>query len=219
LRACRQVCRGEKSIYVAGDDVPSTALLGRDLRHLSPLSARSARAGGIAACLVDADMTAAIVIAQGFAECDRAELVALLREYETSLGISLCFQGFEAELSGLPGDYQPPNGQILLARASNGDLVGCVAVRQVSKAARLCEMKRLYVRPAARGTGLGRHLAKEIMNEAYRLGYRMMCLDTLPSMIAAQSLYRSLGFCETENYNANPHPGTLFFERPLDDVP
>jgi ribosomal protein S18 acetylase RimI-like enzyme len=164
-------------------------------------------------------MTAAIVIAQGFAECDRAALVAILREYEASLGISLCFQGFEAELSNLPGDYQPPTGQILLARDSGGDLVGCVAVRQVSKAARLCEMKRLYVRPAARGTGLGGRLTIAIMNEAYRLGFRTMCLDTLPSMAAAQSLYRALGFRETDNYNANPHPGTLFFERPLDVVP
>jgi ribosomal protein S18 acetylase RimI-like enzyme len=163
-------------------------------------------------------MTAAIVIAQGFAESDRAALVALLREYEASLGISLCFQGFEAELSGLPGDYQPPTGQILLARASGGELVGCVAVREISKATRLCEMKRLYVRPTARTTGLGRRLAKAIMREAYCLGYRMMCLDTLPSMIAAQSLYRSLGFREADNYNANPHPGTLFFERPLDVV-
>jgi ribosomal protein S18 acetylase RimI-like enzyme len=168
---------------------------------------------------MDADMTAAIVIAPGFAESDRAALVALLREYEASLGISLCFQGFEAELSGLPGDYQPPTGQILLARASGvSELVGCVAVREISKATRLCEMKRLYVRPAARGTGLGRRLAKAIMNEAYRLGYRMMCLDTLPGMIAAQSLYRSLGFREADKYNANPHPGTLFFERPLDLV-
>lgn len=145
------------------------------------------------------------VIKRGFSESDRAEIVALLREYEAGLGVSLCFQSFEAEVAGLPGDYAPPRGQMLLAREADGGLLaGVVAMRPVAAAPDLCEMKRLYVRSAARGTGLGRELALAVMAEARRLRYRRMCLDTLPGMREAQALYRSLGFRQTGTSGAEP---------------
>jgi putative acetyltransferase len=154
------------------------------------------------------------IIDHGFAERDRAAVVALLREYEAGLGVSLCFQGFEAEVAGLPGDYAPPGGAMLLARAAGGDgLVGMVALRPTRQAREQCEMKRLYVRPAARGSGLGRELAVAVLEEARRLGYRRMCLDTLPGMREAQALYCSLGFrqCGT----SATEPQVLLFEREL----
>jgi len=154
------------------------------------------------------------VLERGFSERDRAAIVALLREYEAGLGVSLCFQDFEAEVAGLPGDYAPPRGQMLLARAAPEEgPVGCVALRPVAGAAGRCEMKRLYVRPAARGSGLGRALAQAVMDEGRRLGYRHMCLDTLPSMAAAQALYRSLGFRQTGASRSEPR--VLLFERDL----
>jgi ribosomal protein S18 acetylase RimI-like enzyme len=153
-------------------------------------------------------------IARGFAEGERAQIVALLREYEAGAGVSLCFQGFEAEVAGLPGAYGPPCGQMLLARdAAGGGLAGLVALRPVPAAPGLCEMKRLYVRPAARGSGLGRTLATAVMDEARRLGYRRMCLDTLPAMGEAQALYRSLGFRQTGT--SATAPTVLLFEREL----
>lgn len=153
-------------------------------------------------------------IERGFAEGERAAVAALLREYETGLGVSLCFQGFEAEVAGLPGAYGPPRGQMLLARdAIGGALVGLVALRPVPAAPGSCEMKRLYVRPTARGSGLGRTLALAAMGEARRLGYRRMCLDTLPAMGEAQALYRSLAFRQTGNSGSEPM--VLLFEREL----
>src|SRR6476661_3255030 len=137
-------------------------------------------------------------IEHGFAEHDRDRIVALLREYEAGIGMSLCFLGFDAEVAGLPGDYAPPKGLMLFAReADGGELIGCVAVRPVPSVPDLCEMKRLFVRPAGRGTGLGRELALAAMAAARRLGYRRICLDTLPSMTSAQALYRALGFRQT----------------------
>lgn len=154
------------------------------------------------------------VIERGFKERDRAAIVALLREYERGLGISLCFQDFEAEVAGLPGDYVPPHGQMLLAREASGDgLLGFVALRAVPAAPGRCEMKRLFVRPAARGSGLGRELALAIMEEARRLAHRCMCLDTLPSMAQAQALYRSLGFRQIGT--SSSEPAVLLFEREL----
>ncbi|HEY7549540.1 MAG TPA: GNAT family N-acetyltransferase [Hyphomicrobiaceae bacterium] len=155
-----------------------------------------------------------VVIERGFSDRRRAAIVALLRAYEAGLGVSLCFQGFEAEITGLPGSYAPPRGQMLLARASGTqELVGIVAVRPMPDAPDLCEMKRLYVRPSARGTGLGRTLAVAIMEEAWRLGYRRICLDTLPSMTEAQVLYRSLGFRPAGTGGSNP--AVLLYERDL----
>ena len=154
------------------------------------------------------------VIEQGFSERDRAAVVALLREYEAGLGISLCFQDFDAEIAQLPGSYAPPAGQLLLARnVSDAVLVGCVAVRPVPDVPELCEMKRLYVRPAARGSGLGRTLALAAMAEAQRLGYRRMCLDTLPTMREAQALYQSLGFRSAGSSASEPR--VLLFDREL----
>jgi ribosomal protein S18 acetylase RimI-like enzyme len=155
-----------------------------------------------------------VVIERGFSEPSRAAVVALLRAYEAGLGISLGFQGFEAEIAGLPGSYAPPRGQMLLARAiAKRELVGMVAMRPVPDVPELCEMKRLYVRPSARGTGLGRVLAMAIMEEAGRLGYLRVCLDTLPTMTEAQALYRSLGFRFTGTSGSSP--AVLLYEREL----
>ena len=153
-------------------------------------------------------------LAHGFEEHDREKIVVLLREYEADIGVSLCFQNFAGELAGLPGDYAPPGGLMILAREPGGhELVGCVAVRPVPSSPGLCEMKRLYVRGTARGSGLGRTLALAAMTEARRMGYGRMCLDTLPSMTAAQALYRALGFRQTGV--AASEPPVLLFERTL----
>jgi ribosomal protein S18 acetylase RimI-like enzyme len=159
-------------------------------------------------------VTGKLRIDRGFRERDRAAIVELLREYEAGLGISLCFQDFETEVASLPGAYGPPGGQMLLLRDSGfSELAGCVAMRPVPDVPDMCEMKRLYLRPAARGGGYGRKLAVAIMEEAKRLGYRRMCLDTLPSMHAAQVLYRSLGFREMGMTDTEPQ--VLLFERAL----
>ncbi|MCP3139217.1 GNAT family N-acetyltransferase [Pyxidicoccus xibeiensis] len=140
----------------------------------------------------------------------------LWREYSESLGIDLSFQDFEAELAGLPGKYAPPRGRLLLARRGAQDL-GCVALRPLS--VDTCEMKRLYVRPAARGEQLGRRLAERICDEARAAGYRRICLDTLPSMAAAVGLYTSMGFRPIEPYVFNPIPGAMFLGRELSATP
>ncbi len=137
---------------------------------------------------------------------------ALVEEYVESLGLDLGFQGIEQELADFPRAYEPPGGRLLLALTDN-EPVGCVAVKRYE--GDVCELKRLYVRPTGRGAGLGRKLTEAAMEAAAALGYRRMRLDTLPSMQAARSLYRSLGFAEIEPYRFNPVPGTSFFEREL----
>ena len=163
-------------------------------------------------------MPDAIVLTTEFHERDRIPLVNLLRAYEKGLGVSLCFQDFDAEIAGLPGDYAPPGGTLILAHAADGNLVGTVALRALDPAQGICEMKRLYVAPEGRGHGLGRRLAKRALTEARRFGYRAVRLDTLPAMREAQALYTALGFRDIANYNGNPVPGTRFLEKTLEPL-
>jgi GNAT superfamily N-acetyltransferase len=138
-----------------------------------------------------------IVEANTHEDVDHAR--TLFKEYEAGLGISLCFQNFDHELKNLPGDYAPPDGRLLLAKDDNDQIAGCIAMRKHSPG--ICEMKRLFVRPAYRSTGLGRVLVNTIIDEARKLGYTHMRLDTLPGrMDKAIALYRSIGFVDIEPY-------------------
>jgi GNAT superfamily N-acetyltransferase len=136
----------------------------------------------------------------------------LFREYEASLGIELSFQDFSREIAELPGAYALPAGRLFLA-TEGGEPAGCVALRPLG--GDLCEMKRLYVRPAVRGKRVGRRLAETAIREARGIGYARMRLDTLPFMKEASALYRALGFVEIAPYYDNPVAGSLFMERTL----
>jgi putative acetyltransferase len=143
----------------------------------------------------------------------------LFREYAAALGVDLCFQNFEAELAGLPGDYAAPRGALLLARV-DGLPAGCVAMRPLPDAdhTNACEMKRLYVRRAYRRLGLGRQLAQQLMDLATQAGYSCMLLDTLDDMETARGLYQTLGFEEIAPYYFNPIPGAHYLKVMLQAV-
>ena len=172
------------------------------------------------------------------------EASVLFREYSASLGIDLSFQDFGQELATLPGNYAPPTGRLFLATwgeppsasgasaesrkslsstsstfsasfnsSASATSAGCIALRKF--AGKICEMKRLYVRPQFRGHGVGRALAEAVIQAAREIGYRRMRLDTLPQMTQAQALYLNLGFHEIPPYRHNPIPGTRFFELAL----
>ncbi len=140
----------------------------------------------------------------------------LFREYAENLGVSLCFQGFDAELAELPGRYAAPGGGVWLAWSAD-EPVGCVAVRPLDVAdhPNACEMKRLYVRPAFRGSGLGLRLAQHVLQHATHSGYACVLFDRLSSMHAAQSLYQSLGFAQVAPYYPNPIPDAVYLKARL----
>lgn len=153
----------------------------------------------------------------------------LFREYQTGLGIDLCFQNFDQEVAGLPGNYAPPSGRLLLA-IEGEQIAGCIALRPLGTHASgvlvhqqhfdACEMKRLYVRPDFRGQGLGKKLVTTLIDVAREIGYQRMLLDTLPGkMEEAIALYRSFGFREIAPYYHNPVEGALFMELWLSRIP
>lgn len=143
---------------------------------------------------------------------DITAAAALFRAYAEALGIDLSFQDFEGELASLPGKYARPKGKLLLARGAGGEPLGCVAMRPMSEDG-CCEMKRLYVAPAARGSGLGLALVEAIVTAAERAGYREMRLDTLPTMTTALSLYERQGFVRIAPYYDTPIVGTVFMAK------
>lgn len=148
--------------------------------------------------------------AEGEGDFERAR--ALFREYADELGVDLRFQDFEAEMAELPGAYGPPRGRLLLA-FRDGELAGCAAVKDLGGGA--CEMKRLYVRRAFRREGIGRLLAVAVLDEARRLGYARMRLDTLERLRPAMVLYESLGFRRIDPYYDNPLEGVVYLEADL----
>jgi ribosomal protein S18 acetylase RimI-like enzyme len=138
---------------------------------------------------------------------DRVVVRQLFHEYSQHVGVNLSFQDFDAELASLPGKYAPPAGRLLLAWHGT-NAMGCVALRPIDAIS--CEMKRIYVRPQARGQELGRRLAERICSEGRDAGYRRIFLDTLPTMESAMRLYQSMGFQTVDPYVFNPIPGAVF---------
>lgn len=154
-----------------------------------------------------------IKIIQAASDSEIAEAKTLFREYEGWLGLDLCFQGFEQELSELPGKYAMPKGRLFLAY-SNEKLAGCIALRKLEDG--VCEMKRLFVRDQFRGLGLGNLIIEKLIEEAKQIGYATMRLDTFPpKMGKAVKLYESHGFYEIPPYYENPYNGVLFMQLDL----
>jgi GNAT superfamily N-acetyltransferase len=145
---------------------------------------------------------------------DLAATIALFRAYAASLDVDLAYQNFEAEMAAMPGKYAPPAGELLLARDPAGAPIGCVGLRPLQPSG-ICEMKRLYVAPEGRGSGVGEGLVKAVLREAGRIGYREMRLDTLPTMTGAMMLYRKCGFEPIAPYYDTPVAGTVFLRRRL----
>jgi len=159
-------------------------------------------------------MTSDFHVFQASDDADMAHARTLFREYQEWLNVDLCFQDFESELANLPGYYAPPGGCLYIVTDKHSQaLVGCVALR--SEQGERCEMKRLYVREAWRGHGLGRYLAGLCLEEAARLGYRHMCLDTIGSLKSARQLYKSMGFKEIPAYYENPLNDVIYMEKDL----
>jgi ribosomal protein S18 acetylase RimI-like enzyme len=137
------------------------------------------------------------------------EAKKLFLEYAKSLDFELCFQDFDKELAELPGSYAPPDGRLYIAKYYN-KTAGCIALRKFKDG--VCEMKRLYVRPQFRGHNIGKKLVELLIEEARKIGYMKMVLDTVPSMQTAQKLYKSFGFHEIKPYRINPIKGAVFME-------
>ena len=149
---------------------------------------------------------------------DIPEIARLFAAYEQHIGVDLSYQGFADEVASLPGKYAPPHGQLLIARDRAASAIGCVALRPLAEPG-CCEMKRLFVAPAARGLGLGRALMEAIVSEAARLGYRAVRLDTLPTMTAAIAMYRAAGFEPIAPYYDTAPAGTIFLGRTITPPP
>jgi len=151
-------------------------------------------------------------IRQAQTKTEIEEVRKLFQEYEALLGVDLSFQGFKDELAGLPGKYSRPSGDLLIG-VMEDRISGCVALRRSDNG--VCEMKRLFVRPEARGKGLGRQLAQDIIAAAQSLGYSLMRLDTLGRLAEAMHLYETLGFKRIDPYYKNPLPGVVYWELDL----
>jgi putative acetyltransferase len=153
-----------------------------------------------------------VKIAEAANESQLAIIRQLFLEYAATLGFELDFQNFDRDINELPGKYAPPDGRLLLASCDD-QVAGCVALRRHSE--NTCEMKRLWVRPPFRGKKIGRLLAEKVIEEAGRIGYRRMVLDTIETMTEAVALYRSLGFVQTDAYYDNPIAGATYFAKDL----
>lgn len=154
-----------------------------------------------------------VQIRQAESDADVESARDIFREYETRLGLDLCFQNFEGELKDLPGKYSPPTGRLYLAIV-DGDVAGCIALRELEPGT--CEMKRLFVRENFRGKKIGRLLVDRLIDEAREIGYNRMRLDTFPpKMENAVRLYESYGFYPISAYYDNPNEGVLFMELEL----
>lgn len=157
--------------------------------------------------------TPSVELLPALTPADLTQVHAIFLEYAQSLKVDLCFQNFDEELRDLPGEYAEPRGALLLAQV-NGEIAGCCALRPLDGCdySNAAEMKRLYVRPAFRGLGLGRQLAEAILDTARHAGYACVLLDTLDDMEAARALYEDLGFEEVPPFYHNPHAGAHYLK-------